>query len=80
MATIPTIKELRAMQAKDLQNEVAEYGRTLAKIRLDVALGAEKDTAKLRRTRKAIARMNTVLAQMQNSATVAAPATSPKKK
>lgn len=80
MASIPTIKELRAMQSKDLQSEIAEYGRTLAKMRLDVAVGGEKDTAKLRRTRRAIAQMNTVLAEKQNSATVSAPATSPKKK
>ena len=53
MASIPTIKELRAMQAKDLQGEIADHARSLAKIRLDVAAGGEKDTAKLRRLRKA---------------------------
>jgi ribosomal protein L29 len=73
MASIPTIKELRAMQAKDLQGEIADHARSLAKIRLDVAAGGEKDTAKLRRLRKAIAQMNTVLVEKQNSATVRAP-------
>lgn len=79
MATLPTIKEIRAMQAKDLQTELAEHANTLAKMRLDVASGGEKDTAKLRRLRKGIAQMNTVLVEKQNSATVSAPK-SPKNK
>lgn len=79
MASLPTIKEIRAMQAKDLQSELGEHGRTLAKMRLDVASGGEKDTAKLRRLRKGIAQMNTVLVEKQNSATVSAPK-SPKNK
>lgn len=79
MATLPTIKEIRAMQAKDLQSELAEHGNTLAKMRLDIASGGEKDTAKLRRLRKGIAQMNTVLVEKQNSATVSAPK-SPKNK
>lgn len=79
MATLPTIKEIRAMQAKDLQTELAEHVNSLAKMRLDVASGGEKDTAKLRRLRKGIAQMNTVLVEKQNSATVSAPK-SPKNK
>lgn len=73
MASLPTIKELRSMQVKDLIDEIAQQQGVLAKLRLDVALMSEKDTAKLRRLRKAIARMNTVLAEKQNSATVSAP-------
>lgn len=80
MASLPTIKELRSMQAKDLRTEIAEQTNVLAKVRLDVALQSEKDTAKVRRLRRAIARMNTVLAEKDASATVSAPATSPKKK
>ncbi len=79
MATLPTIKEIRAMQAKDLQSELGEHANSLAKMRLDVAAGGEKDTAKLRRLRKGIAQMNTVLVEKQNSATVSAPK-SPKNK
>jgi ribosomal protein L29 len=73
MATFPTIKEIRAMQAKDLQSELVEHTNALAKMRLEVASGGEKDTAKLRRLRKGIAQMNTVLVEKQNSATVPAP-------
>lgn len=80
MASLPTIKELRAMQAKDLLSDIAEQANVLAKMRIDVALRSEKDTAKLRRVRKAIARMNTVLVEKNKSATVSAPAKSPKSK
>jgi ribosomal protein L29 len=73
MASIPTIKELRSMQAKDLQSEIAEQSLLLSKIRLDVANMSEKDTAKLRRLRKGIARMNTVLNEKQKTSTVRAP-------
>lgn len=79
MATLPTIKELRSMQAKDLQSEIAEQQNVLAKMRIDVDTRSEKDTAKLRRLRKAIAQMNTVLVEKNNSATVSAPK-SPKNK
>lgn len=70
MATLPTIKELRVMQAKDLQSEIAEQSRVLAKLRLDVAMGGEKDTAKLRRLRRAIARMQTVATEKEGTAVV----------
>jgi len=65
MASIPTIKELRAMQSKDLQSEIAEHSSALAKMRLDVGVGGEKDTAKLRRLRKGIAQMHTVLTEKE---------------
>ena len=79
MATLPTIKELRSMQAKDLQSEIAEQQNVLAKMRIDVDTRSEKDTAKLRRLRRAIAQMNTVLVEKNKSATVSAPK-SPKNK
>ncbi len=80
MATIPTLKELRAMQPKDLQSEIAEQSLGLAKMKLDVSNMSEKDTAKLRRLRKGIAQMHTVLNEKKKPSTVAAPATSPKNK
>ncbi len=49
------------MQPSDLQKEIDEHARILAKMRLDVVMGGEKDSAKLRRLRKAIARMHTVV-------------------
>ncbi len=79
MATLATIKELRSMQVTDLRSEIAEHELALAKMRLDVESRSEKDTAKLRRLRRAIARMHTVLAEKSSSATVPAP-TSPKKR
>lgn len=65
MASLPTIKELRAMQPKDLQKEIAEHSGALTKMRLDVAVGGDKDTAKLRRLRKGIAQMHTVLTEKE---------------
>lgn len=80
MATLPTITELRAMQPKDLQNDVAEQSLLLAKMRLDVDLRSEKDTAKLRRLRKTIAQMKTVLNEKPKTSTVPAPRSSKKSK
>lgn len=68
MATLPTITELRAMQPADLQKEIDEHARVLAKMRLDVAMGGEKDSAKLRRLRKTVARMHTVVSAKKNGA------------
>lgn len=61
------------MQMKDLQHEIAEQAQVLAKLRLDVSLQSEKDTAKLRRLRKVIARMQTVVTEKERAATVPAP-------
>ena len=77
MATILAIKELRSMNAADLRTEIAEQERVLAHMKHQVDAKSEKDTAKVRRVRRAIARMHTVLAEKPKSSTVAAPA-SPK--
>jgi ribosomal protein L29 len=55
------------MQPNDLQKEIDEHARILAKLRLDVAMGGEKDSAKLRRLRKAIARMHTVVSDKKKT-------------
>lgn len=63
MATLPTITELRSMQMKDLLSESGEQSRVLTKLRLDVRLGSQKDTSKLRRLRTHIAQIQTVLVE-----------------
>lgn len=73
MATLLTLKEIRSMQVPDLRREIAEHHLVLRKMRLDVDARAEKDTAKLRRVRKAIAQMETIVAEKSNSSTVSAP-------
>ncbi len=73
MATIPSTKELRSMNAADLRTEIAEQERVLAKLKLDVANQGEKDTAKVRTLRRDIARVHTVLGEKTTSATVPAP-------
>lgn len=71
MATTLTTKELRAMQATDLRKELSEKQILLQKIRLGIELRKEKDTAKLKRERRQISRMQTILREKR--ATISAP-------
>ncbi len=68
MASLPTIKEIRAMNVSDLKAEIAEQSSALSKMKLDVALQSEKDTAKLRRLRKVVARMHTISTEKEAGA------------
>ncbi len=74
--------ELRAMQMPDLAREIKAQTLLVEQIRLAIHMKKEKDTAKLRRERRTLARMNTEwtrknATQLQGSAkpsTLAAPA------
>ncbi len=68
MASLPTLKELRAMQTKDLHQEIAEHRASLSKMTLMVAAKSEKDTAKVRRLRKFVAQVHTVVSEKNNAA------------
>ncbi len=61
MAPKTTMTELRKMQAEDLKREVMSKSMTIAKIRMGVEMRQEKDTAQLRREKKDLARVLTVL-------------------
>ena len=63
MATLLTTTELRNMTLEDLRHELQVHSAKAAKIRMDIELKKEKDTAKYRRERRAIARMQTVIAE-----------------
>lgn len=60
--------ELRSMSAEDLQKEIKELRLEIAKKRLNVHVGSEKDTASFARAKKQLARTLTVLKQVETSA------------
>lgn len=62
MAHVTTLPELRNMQISDLRREVREQRTLVAKLRMTVRLGKEKDTARYRREKHQLARMLTVMA------------------
>lgn len=68
MAKNATTAELRKMSAADLRKEIADKRAVVAKMRMTVALGAEKDTAQFRREKKEIARMLTILSEVESAA------------
>ena len=71
------------MQVADLKKEIASQKRVIAKLQLSIAMQSEKDTSKLGKARKQLARLSTVLTekeaeQLQNTAAetkVTAPST-----
>ena len=49
------------MSAQELMRESADKRNEVAKLRLNIRAGSEKDTAKLRKERKYLARIHTVM-------------------
>lgn len=64
MAKTVTTAELRKMAPADLRKEISDKRADVAKMRMAVMARSEKDTAKYRREKKDIARMMTVLTQI----------------
>lgn len=60
MTKHPTATELRNMSIPDLATEIQQSNRLLAKLQMGVTLQKEKDTAKLQREKKHLARLKTV--------------------
>ena len=58
-----TIKELRGMELSDLRKEIRAQGTLVQKMRIQITMNTEKDSAKYRRERKMLARMLTVLTE-----------------
>lgn len=63
MAKEITTKELRRMSTEDLRREIREQQRLCVKLRLAIRVGGEKDSAKARRARRQLARMETVASE-----------------
>jgi ribosomal protein L29 len=71
-----SLDELRKMTSADLQKEVRAHRQTVAKLDLAVKMGKEKGSHLLRRERKLLAQMLTVLTELQGgtaSSTVSLP-------
>ncbi len=81
MSPVLSVKDLRQMSSQDLLRDINDAKSSIAKVRLGITLGKEKNHAVLRRMRRDIARMETVLAQTRanglknekSPATIAAP-------
>lgn len=67
MATKVSTQEMRKMQVADLQTEVTDLRKSIAKMRLGLAMRSEKDSAEFRRQKKAVARMLTVLKEKEGA-------------
>lgn len=63
MSTTPTTTELRKLQLADLQGEVRSHQNSVAKLRLAVTLGKEKNSAKYKAAKKHLAQLSTVLTE-----------------
>lgn len=68
-----SLKELRMMTPDDLRKEVAEQRKAVAQLRLHLRLGKEKGGHLLRRARRGLARMLTVLHAPQSGPERVAP-------
>ncbi len=65
MAKTLSLDELKKMTPADLQKEILEQRHSVAKLRLHVKMGKEKGSHLLRRERKLLAQMLTVLRELQ---------------
>lgn len=65
MSTLATIAELLKMPLEDLIREIQEQRTLVARLRLEVKMGKQKDIAKYQREKKQLARMLTVMVQKQ---------------
>lgn len=65
MASEHAINEMRKMPRADLEREVQIRKFGLAKQAIGVGMGKEKDTSRLKKDRRAIARMLTVLGEQK---------------
>ncbi len=65
MSTHLTPKELRSMPREDLHREIKGKSLSVAKMRLDVAIGSQKDTAEYRREKREFARLLTIAREQE---------------
>ena len=63
MSPILTTTELKGMPMADLQKEIRAQRSLVQKMRMQIAMNTEKDSAKYKREKKALARMMTFLTQ-----------------
>lgn len=81
-----TVGELKNMTLEDLVREVSDQRMLVRKLRITISMNTEKDSAKYRREKRALARMLTVISAKRRTAlltqakssTVSAPAAAKK--
>jgi large subunit ribosomal protein L29 len=61
------IKEIRELSAKDLRERIETEKVSLDKLRLNHAISPLENTSLIKKSRKDIARMLTVLSQLENN-------------
>lgn len=62
------LKEIRALSADEIATKIADTRDELMKLRFQQITGQLTDTSRLRTLRRNVARMETVLTQMEKSA------------
>ena len=60
------ITEIRELSAKDLQERIDAEKANLSQLKMNHAISPLEDSSKIRKARKNIARMLTVLSQIEN--------------
>lgn len=60
------IAEIRELSAKDLQERLDAERANLGQMKMNHAISPLEDSSKIRKARKSIARMLTVLSQIEN--------------
>jgi hypothetical protein len=68
MSTHATITELQAMQVADLEKDLRAQQTVVRKMRIELTLNTEKDSARYRREKKHLARLQTVLSGKRGQA------------
>lgn len=63
MSSSLTIKELRTMQSPELHKEVRAQRTVVQKMRMQIEMNTEKDSARYRREKRALSRMLTILTE-----------------
>lgn len=61
MAKLPTIGEVRKMSAQDIRADVEALRHDSARVRLGVEMNKEKDASKMKKNRRHLARLLTIL-------------------
>lgn len=65
MSSSVSITELRTMQVADLRKEIRTQRTEVQKMRIQITMNTEKDTAKYRREKRQLSRMLTVLTEKE---------------
>ena len=68
MSSITTITELRTMSVDDLRKEIRAHRTHVQKMRLQITMNTEKDTARYRTEKRQLARMMTVMTEKAKGA------------